>query len=158
MFERVSLPDISRVGRRTMISTLIVAVVAVGASLALNLPLVALGACIGLGLGVLNFRMITASVIRVGKMPGDNKRRPLAMNTFTRLAFISVVTLGLLFVNFGLGFGVLGGLAVFQMLLLANVARAMFHQGYSGPSDPANPGSPAGEHVVDTTAYPRGEG
>ena len=40
-----------------------------------------------------------------------------------------MVTIGLLFVSTSLGFGVLGGLAVFQVVLLANVARSMAKAG-----------------------------
>lgn len=158
VFERFSLPDVARVGRRTMLSALVVGVLALGVSLVFNFPLVGLGACLGLGLGMVNFRMITASVIRVGKRVEDNKRRPLATNTLARLAAISVVTLGLLFVDFGLGFGVLAGLAVFQMLLLANVTRAMLVAGRQlagGAGGQAAPGTrPA---VIDTTARSRGD-
>lgn len=154
MLERFSLPDVTRVGRRTVIGALVVAVVALGLSLLLNYPLAGVGACVGLGLGILNFRMITSSVIKVGKRSDANKRRPLAMNTLTRLGAISVVTLGLLFLNFNLGFGVLAGLAIFQMLLLANVTRAMFVAGKAagteGPDDMSG--------AIDTTAHQRGDG
>jgi hypothetical protein len=146
VFERFSLPDVARVGRRTMVSALVVAVLVLALALVLDAPLVGLGAVIGIGLGVLNFRMITASVVRVGRQPGSNKRRPLAMNTFTRLGAISVVTLGLLFLSFQLGFGVLGGLALFQVLLLVNTARAMYVAGQQalvgpnqGPAGGAGP-------------------
>ena len=40
-----------------------------------------------------------------------------------------MVTIGLLFVSASLGFGVLGGLAVFQLILLVNVARSMAKAG-----------------------------
>ena len=59
----------------------------------------------------------------------ENKRRPLALNTLGRMGIITVVTIGLLFVSTSLGFGVLGGLAVFQVVLLANVARSMAKAG-----------------------------
>lgn len=151
MLEQFSLPDVTRVARRTVLGALAVAVVALVVSLAVNAPLVGVGACVGLGMGTFNFRMITAAVIRVGKRLDANKRRPLAMNTLSRLAVISVVSLGLLFVSFQLGFGVLGGLAAFQVLLLANVARSMYVAGRrsaasleaSASKDPGRPGGSA---------------
>lgn len=160
MFEHFSLPDVTRVGRRTALAALAVAVVALGVALLLNYPLVGLGACIGLGLGIANYRMITASVVKVGKRADVNKRRPLALNTLTRLGIISVITLGLLFVNFGLGFGVLAGLAVFQMLLLANVARAMWVSGHQVMTEGGDTPSQELGHspVIDTTAQRRREG
>jgi hypothetical protein len=42
-----------------------------------------------------------------------------------RLSVITAVALGLLFVSFDLGFGVMAGLAVFQFLLLFGVVRSM---------------------------------
>jgi hypothetical protein len=95
-------------------------------------PLIGVGACIGLALGTLNFRLVGASVIKVGKREDENKRRPLALNTVGRLGVISVITIGLLLISFQLGFGVLSGLAVFQLVLLANVARSMMKFGPQG--------------------------
>jgi hypothetical protein len=158
VFDQVSIPDIARVGRRTMVSAVIVAVVALGVGLVLNYPLAGVGACVGMGLGMLNFRMITASVLRVGRRADANKRRPLALNTLSRLAAISLVTLGLLFLSFQLGFGVLGGLALFQVLLLANTTRAMFAAGQmaaGGEGDGEGPA--AGGQAIDATAQVPGE-
>ncbi len=157
MFEAFSLPDVTKVGRRTVLSALVVAVVALGVSLLVNYPLVGVGACIGLGLGILNFRLITASVVRVGKRADENKRRPLAMNTLSRLAVISVITIGLLFLNYGLGFGVLGGLAVFQMLLLGNVTRSMWNSARQAAATPGDDEAGTPQHVIDGTARPRGD-
>ncbi len=158
MFEAFTLPDVTRVGRRTVLGALGVAVVALGLSLLVGYPLVGVGACIGLGLGILNFRLITASVVKVGKRADENKRRPLAMNTLSRLAVISVITIGLLFLNYGLGFGVLGGLAVFQMLLLGNVTRSMWHSAREAAAGPGEDAAGSSEHVIDGTARPRGDG
>jgi hypothetical protein len=72
--------------------------------------------------------MIQRSVIKVGERQVEKPRRPLAMNTVTRLFFISALALGLLFVNFELGFGIMAGLAAFQVLLLLNVTRLMVRQ------------------------------
>jgi hypothetical protein len=94
--------------------------------------MIGLGACIGLALGTLNFRLVGASVIKVGKREDENKRRPLSLNTVGRLGVISVITIGLLLLSFQLGFGVLVGLAVFQLVLLANVARSMMKFGPQG--------------------------
>jgi ATP synthase subunit 6 len=73
--------------------------------------------------------MIGNSVARVSASGVENKRRPLALNTFGRLGIITVVTLGLMTFSHQLGFGILAGLAVFQVILLANVARSMAKAG-----------------------------
>ncbi|MGP0030609.1 MAG: ATP synthase subunit I [Acidimicrobiales bacterium] len=135
MFASIGLPDIVRVSRRTVLSALVFGVVGLVVCLALGAPLTGLGLCIGIGLGIFNFRLIQRSVIKVGARADENHRRPLALNTAGRLAAISVVALGLLFLSFDLGLGVLAGIALFQVLLLANVARSMFKMGRGGVSD-----------------------
>ncbi len=154
MFDHVSVPDVARVARRTMVTALVIGLVALGVALVLGYPLVGVGACVGIGLGMLNFRLITASVIKVGRRAGANRRRPLAMNTLSRLGAISAVTLGLLFLSFPLGFGVLGGLAVFQVALLSNTARAML----AGAAD-AVAGAEGGstDRAIDTTVHVPGD-
>jgi hypothetical protein len=132
MFANFALPDLARVSRRTMLSALIIGIVGLVACLALNAPLVGLGLCVGLGLGIFNFRLIQRSVIKVGLREDENHRRPLATNTVIRLGIISVIALGLLFLSFELGLGVMAGLALFQLVLLGNVARSMFKMGNGG--------------------------
>jgi hypothetical protein len=132
MFARFSLPDIPAVSRRTVTAALIIGVAALVGCISFGKPMIGVGACIGLALGTLNFRLVGASVIKVGKREDENKRRPLALNTVGRLGVISVITIGLLLLSFQLGFGVLSGLAVFQLVLLANVARSMMKFGPQG--------------------------
>lgn len=129
MFDRFSLPDLARVSRRTALGAVIMGVIGMVVLLFFSLPWAALGLGIGLGLGLSNFRMIQRSVIKVGNRGDENRRRPLALNTLTRMGLITVVALGLLFVKFSLGFGLLGGLALFQLLLLLNVTRSMLQMG-----------------------------
>ena len=113
---------------------------ALAAAISFDRYLLGVGACIGLALGTINFRLVNSSVVKVGAREDDNKRRPLAMNTLARMGVISAITIGLLFVSFNLGFGVLAGLAVFQLLLLVNVARSMLKLG---------PPTDSGEGVLD---------
>ncbi|HEY1466742.1 MAG TPA: hypothetical protein VGF11_06790 [Acidimicrobiales bacterium] len=140
MFARFSLPDVPAVSRRTVTAALIVGVLALAAAISFDRYLLGVGACIGLALGTVNFRLVGSSVVKVGAREDDNKRRPLAMNTLARMGIISAITIGLLFLSFNLGFGVLAGLAVFQLLLLVNVARSMFKLG---------PPTDGGEGVLD---------
>jgi hypothetical protein len=129
MFAHFSLPSVPDVARRTVSTVLVIGVAALVACFSFGIPLLGLGACIGLGLGTLNFRMIGNSVARVSASEVENTRRPLAINTLGRLGIITVITLGLMTVSHELGFGILAGLAVFQVILLANVARSMAKAG-----------------------------
>lgn len=125
MFEHFSLPDVVSVSRRTMLGALLLGVVGLVVLLLLSQPWAALGFCVGLAIGMSNFRLVQRSVVRVGERMGTNKRRPLAANTLLRMMVITVVALVILYVEPPLGFGLLGGLAFFQVLLLANVTRSM---------------------------------
>jgi hypothetical protein len=132
MYEMFSAQDLVRVSRHTMVTALIVGVVGLVGAIALGAPWVGLGIALGVGIGIANFRMIVRSVSRVGERDGTNHRRPLAANTLTRLGVITVIALGLCFLLLPLGLGVLAGLGIFQVVLLANMARSMFKAGSGG--------------------------
>ncbi|HLW44928.1 MAG TPA: hypothetical protein VKR78_01845, partial [Acidimicrobiales bacterium] len=129
MFERFQLPDVAAVARRTMLGALIVGVLGLVVLLLFSETWAALGLCIGIGLGIGNFRLILRSVVKVGKRVEGNKRRPLAINTLGRLMVMTVIALVLAWVKPPLGLGIIGGLALFQFLLLANVTRSMLRAG-----------------------------
>ncbi len=129
MFDKFSLPDVMTVSRRTMLMAVIIGVLGMVVLLLFSQPWAALGLGVGLGLGMLNFRAIQRSVVKVGEREQVNKRRPLALNTLGRMGVITVVALGLLLIKPPLGFGLLGGLALFQMILLLNVTRSMLKSG-----------------------------
>lgn len=132
MFDRFNLPDVAAVARRTMVASLVVGVVGLLALLFFSQPWGAVGFCAGLGMGMANFRLIVRSVVRVGKRRSGRARRPLAMNTLGRLAVMTVVALVLVWFVPPLGLGIVGGIAVFQVILLANVTRSMLKSGGAG--------------------------
>jgi hypothetical protein len=129
VFAHFSLPSIPDVSRRTVGAALVIGVASLVAAFSFGHLLVGVGACIGLGMGTLNFRLVGVSVDKVAAMDVDNPKRPLAVNTFGRMGIITVIALGLCFLSKPLGFGVLGGLAAFQIILIANVARSMAKSG-----------------------------
>jgi hypothetical protein len=131
VFSQVSLPDLAKISKRAVFGSLAIGIVGLVVCVVLGAALVGLGLCIGIALGVANFRMVQGSVARAGNRPGS-KRRPLALNTVSRLAIITAIALGLLFVSFDLGFGVMAGLAVFQFLLLFAVIRSLIKSGVAG--------------------------
>jgi len=134
MFERFQLPDVANVARRTMVSALVVGVLGLVVLLLFSQNWAALGFCIGIGMGIGNFRLIVQSVVKVGRRAGANKRRPLAMNTLARLMAMTVVALVLAWVEPPLGLAMIAGLAIFQFLLLANVTRSMLRAGVTAGS------------------------
>jgi hypothetical protein len=131
LFDNFDLPDLARVFRRTMLTALTFGVVGLLVCAAFGAPLVGLGICLGVGGGVFNFRLVQRSVVKVSGRGDENYKKPLASNTVVRLGALTVVALGLLFLNFDLGLGVMVGLAGFQFFLLLNVAVSMFKMGHS---------------------------
>lgn len=128
----MQLPDVASVARRTMLGAVVLGVVGLAVLLFFNQTWAALGLCIGLGVGMTNFRLVVRSVVRVGQRDLENKRRPLAMNTLARLMAITVVALVLAWFETPLGLGIIGGLAAFQFILLANATRSMLKAQLAG--------------------------
>ena len=123
---------LAKVLRRTVVSALIVGAVAMLVSLLLSAPWVALGLFIGLGLAVVNLRFLDAGVAKLhtDEVP-DNKvlRRAMGTKSVTRLGVITVICVGLMLLNGGLGIGAVGGLVIFQLLFVLNVGRVVLSQG-----------------------------
>jgi hypothetical protein len=156
VFAHFELPDIGEVSRRTVAASLVVGVAALVAAFAFGELWIGVGACIGLGLGIVNYRMVGVSVDKVAATGTDNPKRPLAANTMGRLAIVTVIALGLAFLNKGLGFGVLGGLAVFQFLLIFNVARSMAKAGPAPEDEESLDGPVVDSNVIAGTAVEGG--
>lgn len=145
VFSNFSVPQISTVARRTALAATIVGG---GALVVLGLvghALVGLGVCLGMAMALGNFRMISAATVKASTRGREDNRRPLALNTLGRLAVISALALGLVFVSRPLGFGTLVGLAVFQFLLLANVVTTMLRDPAFGIAAGSGTGAGASE-------------
>ncbi len=127
LFSHFSLPQISTVARRTSLAALGIGGIAVVALGLVGHALVGMGVCVGLGLALGNFRLISLATVKASTSGNADTRRPLAMNTLGRLGLITVIAFGLVFLSRPLGFGTLVGLAAFQFTLMANVVVAMLH-------------------------------
>jgi hypothetical protein len=123
---------LAKVLRRTVVSALIVGGGAIIVALFVSKPLAAVGIVLGLGMAVLNFRFLDAGVAKVQtKGETDRKvlRRALGTKTVTRLGVITVIAVGLLFLNGPLGIGCVVGLVIFQIIFVLNVGRVIVSQG-----------------------------
>jgi hypothetical protein len=124
--------DLAKVLRRTVISAIIVGLGAIIIALLLSQPWGALGIFIGLGLAILNLRFLDAGVAKVQtKGETDRKvlRRAMGTKSVTRLAVITAICIGLLFLNGPLGIGSVIGLVIFQILFVVNVGRVLVSSG-----------------------------
>jgi hypothetical protein len=129
VLEHLDLPEISRMLRRTVFAALGVGVVALVAVSLLGYPLAGLGVCVGLALGIINIRLVMSTAAKLNASGTTKVKRPMAMNTLTRLALTTVVAIALVVVNLPLGMGVLGGVAVFYLLFVVNLVVTLLHQG-----------------------------
>jgi hypothetical protein len=123
---------LAKVMRRTVVSALIAGGGAIIVALFLAKPFAVVGIVLGLGMAVLNFRFLDAGVAKVQtKGETDRKvlRRALGTKTVTRLGVITVIAVGLLFLNGPLGIGTVVGLVIFQIFFVLNVGRVIMSQG-----------------------------
>ncbi len=132
LMQALSLPQISRAARRTALSAVAVGIVALAALVLTGYGLAGVGVCLGLALALANIRFTGAAAAKAVLAERASNRRPLAMNTLARLAVVTVIAVGLLLLDAQLGFGVLIGLAVFQFILLLNMAVSMLRDGGLG--------------------------
>ena len=122
---------LAKVLRRTVVSSLIVGAGAVVVALFLSVPWFALGLVIGLGLAIVNLRFLDAGVAKAqtsGKTGNKVLRRAMGTKSVTRLGIITVIAIGLLLLNGGLGIGTVAGLVIFQILFVMNVGRVIVSQ------------------------------
>jgi hypothetical protein len=99
------------------------AVLAVAAGLIFGYALIGLGVAIGLGLGVVNAIGLRKRVAAIAIAGGA--KRPAAMSSVRRLAFVTVVVFALVLANKQLGIGAVLGLGMFQFALLISSSRVM---------------------------------
>jgi hypothetical protein len=123
---------LAKVLRRTVVSAVIVGVGAVLVALLLSAPWFALGMAIGLVMAIVNLRFLDAGVAKAQTGAAtSNKvlRRAMGTKSVTRLGIITLIAIGLLLLNGGLGIGAVAGLVVFQILFVLNVGRVVVSQG-----------------------------
>ena len=123
---------LSKVLRRTIVSSLIVGAAAVLLAMLLSVPWAALGLIIGLAMAVVNLRFLDAGVAKLhtdGEVSNKVLRRAMGTKSVTRLGVITLICIGLLLLNGALGIGAVAGLVIFQLLFVLNVGRVVMSQG-----------------------------
>ncbi len=115
--------------RRTVFAALGVGLAALVILSVVGYALAGLGACIGLVLGIVNIRLVMSTASRLNASGATKIRRPMAMNTLSRLGITTVIAIGLVVVNLRLGMGVLGGVAVFYLLFVVSLVVTLLRQG-----------------------------
>jgi hypothetical protein len=123
---------LAKVLRRTIVSALVGGGGGIIVALLVSAPFAALGIVIGLALAILNLRFLDAGVAKVQTKGEVNKkvlRRAMGTKSVTRLAVITVIAIGLMFLDGPLGIGTVIGLVIFQLFFVLNVGRVLVSQG-----------------------------
>ncbi len=132
LFEQLPVPEVARVVRRTVYAGIVVAVVMVVVAALVGYPLVGVGGCVGLALGLGNIRLVSRSVAKVSASARPHRRRALASGTLLRLGVTTAVVVGLAFASLQLGFGAAGGIAVFYLVFVTSLVRSLLRHATTG--------------------------
>jgi hypothetical protein len=123
---------LAKVLRRTIVCALIGGGGAIIVALFVSAPLAAVGIVVGLAMAIVNLRFLDSGVAKVqttGETSKKALRRAMGTKSVTRLGVITVIAIGLLFLNGPLGIGAVIGLVIFQIFFVANVGRVLVSQG-----------------------------
>lgn len=126
MQPELTVPEVADVTfRKAVVVASIVGAVALLVSLPLGYLVAAAFGCLGLALGMLNSRLVQLSVVRFAKMESTHPKRQFVGSVVFRLAFITVIAVGLALLFRPEGIGVIVGLGVFQLLMILVAAMPM---------------------------------
>lgn len=112
--------------RRTIGSAIVVAVAALAVGLVVGQDLAGAGVVLGLIGATANHRLFQVSTARYSNTDGRLDRRPYFSSVAARLGGLTIVAFALLFFIRPMGFGMVGGLVVFQLLLMGNALGALW--------------------------------
>ena len=132
MLENLPANTLPRLLRRTTLSAIAVGVVGFFVAIFVAPPLAALGVALGVGLAILNLRFLDSQAATVelrGEQSTKAVRRQIGGKTTLRLAAVTVLILGAVFLNAPLGIGIVSGLVLYQIVFVMNVLRVMANQG-----------------------------
>jgi hypothetical protein len=112
--------------RRTIVSSAVLGIAALAATVALNQPLAGAGVVLGLAGALGNHRLFQMSTARYSDTEGHLDRKPYAGSVAARLGALTLVAFALLFLVRPMGFGMVGGLVAFQVLLMLNALGTLW--------------------------------
>jgi len=133
------LSEVDRIVRRTAYASIAIGIVGAVIAVVLGQPSVPVGLAIGLGLAIVNHRVFQSSALRFTTDEGVVSKKPFAGSVALRLGVCTAIAFGLLYLDQPVGWGVIAGLALFQvtMLFYAMLALLRFQrQQIDAPGDP----------------------
>lgn len=125
-----TLPVLGRVLKRTIFAAIGLGAVALIVSGVLGYIIFGFGVCLGLGLGIMNIRLIVQQTGRVSASQTPHRIRALASITTFRIGAMTALIVVLVLLAQQLGFGTLGGVAVFYFTFLGNLIVPLLKKGF----------------------------
>jgi hypothetical protein len=135
VLENLPTDTLPRLLRRTTLSAIIVGVLGFLVAIFVAPPLAALGVIVGVGMAILNLRLLDSQTVKVelrGEQSTKAVRRQLGGKTTWRLLLMTVIVLVAVFLNAPLGIGIVSGLVLYQLVFVLNVLRVVTGQGEIG--------------------------
>ena len=122
-----NMAEVALQTHRAIVPAVVAGVIALVVGFVIGSPLGGIGVCLGLGVGMLNARALQSSVARRFELLADRPGRRTGFLTSgaTRLAGLTIGTILLVWLVRPLGFGLVIGLALFQVLMIGFAAVAM---------------------------------
>lgn len=127
LVEQFSLPEISRVLKRTVIIALVAGAIAIIVSGLLGHILFGVGAYLGVALGLMNIRAITNQTAKVANSDTTKVFRAMAQMTLVRLGATTVAVVVLFIAARDLGLGSAVGLCAYYLIFVTNIAATIVH-------------------------------
>ena len=125
MFTDLPVMHTDLIVRRTIVLSGALAVVALAALLLLGQPLAGLGVLLGVAAALGNHRLFQLSTVRY-TTTGALQRRPFAGSVAIRLALVTAIAIALVYFARPAGFGMMGGLLLFQGALMGSALGALW--------------------------------
>ena len=125
LFEQLTIPEIARLMRRAVYSSVVIGVIAFAVGAITSHAFAGLGICIGLAIGLVNIRLVTRSISHVSELELEKPKRVIASRAIVRLIATTAVVIGLVILSTELGIATAGGIALFYLVLVANLVRAL---------------------------------
>lgn len=133
MLGDLEVTSLNRVLRPTMLIAVGLGAVGFVVAALISQPLAAVGIAIGVGLGVVNFRLLAAGVVKLPVDGTDTKlvKRLMRSRSLLRLTVLTAVVIVGVLIAPALGMGLAIGLVLFQLAFVASAGRAVLREGIS---------------------------
>lgn len=122
-----ALGGVSRDYRRVLIVSIAAGLIGLIAALVTGHYIAGVTFCFGIALGFVNTRLTLSSAAKFSAAESSAKR-PIIFGSLKRLAVITVIALAVAITFRPDGVATLGGLALFQMLLLGNTTSSLYRE------------------------------